>query len=212
MNYWKYHHPRHNVFTWLTALLAITGAVLLYFIHKDTLFWQLNQRHFYPGDPFFAYFTHVGDGLVMLALGVVLLGLGKRKLGVMLLLSFLLSGLTVQISKKYMPEPRPGRYFPEINAIHKVYDMPLTGNNSFPSGHTTTAFAMFSMLALTNQYRRWQLCFFVLALLVGYSRIYLGHHFFKDVYAGSLCGFISSLLILWLFRNKEFDEKPLISY
>ena len=114
MNYWKYHHPRYNVFVWLMALLAITGAVLLYYIHKDTLFWQLNQRHSYPGDLFFAYFTHVGDGLVMLALGVVLLGLGKRKLGVMLLLSFLLSGLFVQVSKKYMPEPRPGRYFSQI--------------------------------------------------------------------------------------------------
>ena len=202
MNYWKYHHPRHNVFTWLMILLTITGAVLLYSIHKDTLFWQLNQRHSYPGDLFFAYFTHVGDGLVMLALGVVFLGLGKRKLGVMLLLSFLLSGLIVQISKRYAAEPRPGRYFPQINAIHKVDDMPLTGNNSFPSGHTTTAFAMFSMLALTSRYKRLQMGYFLLALLVGYSRIYLGHHFFKDVYAGAIVGYLSSLMILWIFRNK----------
>jgi membrane-associated phospholipid phosphatase len=202
MNYWKYHHPRHNVFTWLMILLTITGAVLLYNIHKDTLFWQLNQRHSYPGDLFFAYFTHVGDGLVMLALGIVLLGLGKRKLGVMLFLSFILSGLIVQISKRSIPEPRPGRYFPQINAIHKVNDMPLTGNNSFPSGHTTTAFAMFSMLALTSRYRRLQMGYFLLALLVGYSRIYLGHHFFKDVYVGAIVGYLSSLMTLWIFRNK----------
>lgn len=148
----------------------------------------------------------------MLCLGVVLLGLGKRKLGIMIIVAFLLSGLIVQLCKRYIPEPRPGRYFSHIEAIHKVYDMPLTGNNSFPSGHTTTAFAMFSMLSLVNRYKRWQSCFFVLALLVGYSRIYLGHHFFKDVYVGALCGYISSVIVFWFFRNKEFNEKPLLKY
>lgn len=207
MNYWKYNHPAKNVFSWLLMMLVVAGAILLLNYSKDSLFWALNQQHTYPGDLFFSYFTHVGDGLMMIGLGVVLMGLGKRRLGLLLIISFLFSGLIVQICKKGKPEPRPGRYFTEVSRIHKVRDQPLTGNNSFPSGHTTTAFAMFAMLALFTGSHILQLCYFLMALLVAYSRIYLGQHFFKDVYAGAILGYLCTLLIVWIFRNKELGGR-----
>jgi membrane-associated phospholipid phosphatase len=202
MTSWKYNHPSRNVFLWAMLLFVVVGFAALSFISKENLFWTLNQQHSYPGDLFFRYFTHVGDGLFMLAVGVVLIGLGKRKLGIMMLIAFVASGLIIQSIKKFKPEPRPGRYFTQIDRIHKVEDQPLTGNNSFPSGHTTTAFAFFSMLAFSSRVYGMQLFYFILALLVGYSRIYLGHHFFKDVYVGSIIGFITSLIVVWSLRNK----------
>jgi membrane-associated phospholipid phosphatase len=180
----------------------VAGAVLLRLFSKDQLFWILNQQHSFAGDLFFRYFTHLGDGLFMLAVGIILLGLGKRKWGVLILIAFVVSGLLAQAVKKYKPEPRPGRYFTQIERIHKVQDQPLTGNNSFPSGHTTTAFALCALLALGTDYKWMQFMYFVAALLVGYSRMYLGQHFFKDVYAGAMLGFVTSLMIYWAFRNK----------
>lgn len=202
MTNWKYNHPARNMFSWAMAFFAMAGMMILALIDKDSLFWMLNQQHSYAGDLFFRYFTHVGDGLFMLAGGIILLGLGRRKLGVMILISFIVSGLIAQGVKKYKPEPRPGRYFTQIDRIHKVQDQPLTGNNSFPSGHTTTAFAFFSLLAFVTHIKGLQMFYFLCAMLVGYSRIYLGQHFFKDVYAGAIIGFFTSLLVLWSLRNK----------
>ncbi|MFN5334397.1 MAG: phosphatase PAP2 family protein [Bacteroidota bacterium] len=202
MTNWKYNHPARNMFSWAMAFFAMAGMMILALIDKDSLFWMLNQQHSYAGDLFFRYFTHVGDGLFMLAGGIILLGLGRRKLGVMILISFIVSGLIAQGVKKYKPEPRPGRYFTQIDRIHKVQDQPLTGNNSFPSGHTTTAFAFFSLLAFVTHKKGLQMFYFLCAMLVGYSRIYLGQHFFKDVYAGAIIGFFTSLLVLWSLRNK----------
>ena len=206
MNNWKYNHPFRNIFSWMMIFFLFSGGLILFLFNKEQLFWGLNQQHTFPGDVFFSYFTHVGDGMVILALGVLMLGLGKRKLGIMLLATFVLSGLLAQSIKRFKPEPRPGRYFTHIERIHKVSENPLTGNNSFPSGHTTTAFAMFSMLAFASRTYTLPLIYFLLALMVGYSRIYLGQHFFKDVLIGAFLGYLSSLFILWLFRKKDFGS------
>lgn len=209
MTNWKYNHPLRNVFSWGMAFFVGTGLFFLYFWNKDELFWLLNQQHFYPADLFFKYFTHVGDGLTMVIVGVLAIAFGKRKLGVLLILAFLLSGLLAQAVKRIQPEPRPGKYFSELrqdDRIHRVDGRLLRGNNSFPSGHTTTAFALFTLLALSTQNYRYQLFCFGAALLVGYSRIYLGQHFFKDVFTGAILGYASSILLVWLLRNKELDK------
>jgi membrane-associated phospholipid phosphatase len=190
-------------------VLLLTGTYFLFLWTKDELFWALNQQHSYPGDLFFKYFTHIGDGLTMVITGVLAVALGKRKLGVLLILSFLLSGLLAQVVKRVQPEPRPGKYFTELkqdDRIHRVDGRLLRGNNSFPSGHTTTAFAMFSLLAFASRNYPVQFLCFVAAIVVGYSRIYLGQHFYKDVFTGALLGYASSLLLTWFLRNKEFDR------
>lgn len=205
MNYWKYHSPFRNLFTIGFLLWIFGGGIGFFLVTKETLFFTFNQLHSYPGDFFFQYFTHVGDGLMMLALAIVLLGLGKRRLGILLLISFIFSGLLAQTIKRLKPEPRPGIHFAQIEQIHKVNDELLKANNSFPSGHTTTAFAMFSLLAFAVRNPSLQLLFLLLALGVGFSRIYLGQHFFKDVWVGSLLGYGTSLLIFWIFREQDFS-------
>jgi membrane-associated phospholipid phosphatase len=207
MTVWKYNHPFKNYFSFGMLLFFLAGLFIFYFLTKEDLFWLLNRQHSVAGDYFFKYGTYLGDGLVMILLGLILFAIGKRKTGLLLILSFLLSGLVVQIVKRTKPEPRPGRYFTEVHQaekVHKVDERLLKGNNSFPSGHTTTAFAMFSLLAFDNRRIHWQLLFFIVALSVGYSRIYLGHHFFKDVWFGALLGYATSYFLLWAFRKKEF--------
>jgi membrane-associated phospholipid phosphatase len=207
MTNWKYHPPFKNAFTIGMIVLAITGLILLFTGSKENLFWPLNGQHTVAGDLLFKYGTYLGDGLVMILIGLIFIVMNKKKTGVLLILSFLLSGLFVQIIKRTKPEPRPGRYFTALHKadrIHRVDGHLLMGNNSFPSGHTTTAFALFSLLSFDNRRVRWQILFFFLALAVGYSRIYLGQHFFKDVLIGALLGYATSLFLVWQFRNKEW--------
>jgi len=172
---------------------------------KERVFLKLNHQHSDLSDVVLDYFTYVGEGLFMALLGVILFLCKQRTLGVLLIVSFVLSGLLAQGLKRVKESPRPGLYFPQTELIHNVDGDLLKGNNSFPSGHTTTAFAMFSLLAFATRNKGLQLLYFVAACTVGYSRIYLGQHFTEDVLAGAALGFLTSYFLFWLFRNKDWD-------
>lgn len=209
---WKYNHPAQNLFSPALLIFAAAGFGVLCWFSKADIFWFLNHQHSVPGDMLLKYYTHVGDGLFMITLAVILFIAGKRKLGILLFLSFFLSGLFVQLVKRLEPEPRPGLYFSnekplqKTGTIHFIDGKLLMGRNSFPSGHTTTAFALFSLLAFATRNQFIQILFFLAALIVGYSRIYLGQHFFKDVLIGAVLGYGCSVFLFWLLRNKEFDR------
>lgn len=202
---WKYYNPLQNLFTYATVFLLITGCFLLYFLNRESVFLYLNNQHTYVGDVLFKYLTHAGDGLFMIAAAVFVFIIGKRKLALLLILSFLLTGLFVQVLKRVDEKPRPGLFFKDQLQVHKVDGEILKGKNSFPSGHTTTAFAMFSLFAFATRKKELQLLYFLSALFIGYSRIYLGQHFFEDVLAGAALGFFTSIVLMWLFRNKEWE-------
>ena len=57
---------------------------------------------------------------------------------------------------------------------------------SFPSGHTQASFAAAVSIFLYN--RKWGAAAIVLAVLIGFSRLYLGVHFPTDVLAGAILG------------------------
>ncbi|ARS36712.1 phosphatase PAP2 family protein [Pontibacter actiniarum] len=98
-------------------------------------------------------------------------------------------GLSVQFGKDFVSRARPADV-----AYYTV------AHFSFPSGHSTTAIAMFGLLAYLlylHYQERWQRRLVVwvaiiLILTIGFSRIYLGVHYLSDVLAGFLLG------ALWL--------------
>ncbi|MGI6294819.1 MAG: phosphatase PAP2 family protein [Armatimonadota bacterium] len=57
---------------------------------------------------------------------------------------------------------------------------------SFPSGHTSTAFAMATVLAEYKPQYKWPA--YTLASAIGFSRVEAGSHYWKDVAAGALLG------------------------
>ncbi len=71
---------------------------------------------------------------------------------------------------------------------------------SFPSGHATLAFAAAYTLAHYDKKRAPY--FYVLAVLVAFSRIYLGYHYVSDVLAGAVVGIGVSCLTLYLVDKK----------
>jgi membrane-associated phospholipid phosphatase len=79
---------------------------------------------------------------------------------------------------------------------------------SFPSGHTTSAFTAAVVLTYITPRKAWGLLFFVFAVLVGYSRMYLSEHFFEDVVGGSAIGVLLTVFWITWIDNKLFLQSP----
>ena len=79
---------------------------------------------------------------------------------------------------------------------------------SFPSGHTTTAFAMATMLLIltwNTKYRHLGWSSYVVAALIGFSRIYRGVHWPTDVIGGVFCGIGTSCLLYFVLPRFGLD-------
>ncbi len=160
----------------------------------------------------FQNITFCGDGLfIIIVFTIIMISFKKhRDLGVVLLISYLSSGLLSQVIKQFVTSPRPSVYF---ESLHYAYYLDTFSNcrigfRSFPSGHTASAFAMVTVLTSYFKKRHvWALCL-LFAVAIGYSRIYLAHHFLIDVLAGALIGvLLGTLSVLWFKKKKIQNQK-----
>jgi membrane-associated phospholipid phosphatase len=113
--------------------------------------------------------------------------------------SALCVGISIAIStglKDMVNRPRPYQSYPD-----KIHPYSYTDGKSFPSGHTTLAFATATSLAL--EYKKWYITVpaFAWAASVGYSRMTLGKHYPTDVAAGAVIGIGSGYLSHWLTKK-----------
>lgn len=144
-------------------------------------------------DMMFRFITYFGDVLLWIPMiGYVIWK--KRKLYLpMVTASFTLVILLVQICKMFIlpDEPRPMGYIDDGSFIHTVTGVEVKLVGSFPSSHTATAFTFFLMICLMYKKRWWLVAGFCMAMMVGYSRIYLAQHFPLDVAAGIIAATLS---------------------
>lgn len=98
--------------------------------------------------------------------------------------------------KNLVDRPRPNQTYPDM-----IYSNTSSDGKSFPSGHTTLAFATATTLSL--QYKKWYITVpaYAWAASVGYSRMRLGRHYPTDVAAGALIGIGSGYLSHWLTKK-----------
>lgn len=190
-------------------LLIVVGVLQLTRSQEQLMQW-VNVRNAPAADEVFPYVTYLGDG-VFFVLVCLLLAINNRRIGLMAFASFALSSLVSLFLKQivFSDSLRPLKTFEHSTyQYHIIKGLDIHSYNSFPSGHTTSAFALFGMLALLDERKGRGWFFLVIAALTGYSRVYLFQHFVEDAYVGSIIGTVSTVVVyLLMYRWVAQDQK-----
>lgn len=193
-------------------LVLVLGVLLLLSHDKIPLQLQTNALHLDAMDAAMPTITWLGDGFFALALGLVFVLFVHRKLGWWLLIANGLSAIIAQFAKRALfPDAmRPYYYLKNHPDFYTIPDFLYYEFHSFPSGHTTTAFALATVLSLHYAGKLWvQILCLVFACLVGFSRTYLSQHFLVDVLAGSLLGTLCGVALVAFWPSKwTIQDKP----
>jgi membrane-associated phospholipid phosphatase len=135
-------------------------------------------------------FTQIGNGIFIAVLAVILFFAGYHLLAYWLVLGALTLWLVVELAKALVRRRRP---FIRLTQARIVGRRAI--GRSFPSGHTSQAFFMATLLAGYFHAGAWAVCLlYTTALLVGVTRMYVGAHYPRDVLAGAILGSAWGLL------------------
>ncbi len=176
----------------------------------------VNEWYSPMADVFFKYVTHLGDG-AMFALVILILLFVKIRWAFYELFAALMTLIFVFITKQliFKGAPRPTNFFENSETLHLVEGVKMHTMNSFPSGHTITAFAIFIILAMVVKKQYLKIFFTAIAILAGFSRVYLSQHFLEDIFSGALIGVAIALLSctlvdkLGIFKTSWIDHNLL---
>lgn len=139
------------------------------------------------------YFLPAGLAAGTIGYGILSKDKPLREKGYELVLSMGISAIITQSLKYTIDRTRPADKYPNDVFV----DKPVHGK-SFPSGHTTIAFA--AATTVTLQYKKWYIAVpaYLWAGATGYSRMYAGEHYPSDVLAGAAVGIGSAYLAHWI--------------
>jgi membrane-associated phospholipid phosphatase len=208
----KWRSSTLNWWFWVPTLLYfIVGLILAIQIPHGDEILLINGLRKFPLNDLFKAITYLGEAYAIV--GIALLALTMRQyqvFGLIVSLGLLLIPVSY-FTKDFMAELRPLTLLQEQGRWEQVVTVPgvelASGKTSFPSGHTMTAFALYSVLALLLpfRYRKWAVFFALLAILVGLSRVFLVQHFLVDILAGAAIGLCLSNG-LWYVWGRFFSR------
>ena len=162
----------YNIGKWLNGMLHSTNG------------------RFTPILKFITSLGNVGIAFIITAL-VMLLFVRTRKVGMLLLVSMLLGIiLTNLILKNVISRPRP--YLNQLSDFYIWWNEAgalLETGYSFPSGHTACAFIC-AFMAYRQLDKKFSIPIVIFAILVAFSRLYVGVHYPSDILGGILLAYI----------------------
>ncbi len=195
-------------------LIYLVCLVICFYpvFYKDKIY-LINQYNLPKNNillPLFRFLTSLAEG-VFITFIIIYFSFKKIKYALALLFSVIVSGIFAQFFKKviFSDHFRPYYYLKNNNNLSWMDIHEKIEYFSFPSGHTTSAFALFFVLIFISS-KTWLKSFlFILMILVGISRVYLFQHFHRDIYAGSILGTLFAILSLPILKSKKnFMQKP----
>jgi membrane-associated phospholipid phosphatase len=195
---------------WLLFFTIATGSYL--FFSKSEIQVFFNIFHHHSLDIFFKHITHLGDGISVSIICIIILFISIQK-GLTAITACATSALITQILKRivFASIVRPFLYFDNPNDLLWVEGVKILKHYSFPSGHSAAAFAIFTTIIFFSN-KKWQvIVIFFLAFITAFSRVYLNVHFLIDIAVGSLIGVIAALIAQQIWQKEKFNKlnKPL---
>lgn len=190
-------------------LFWVFGLVIVIFTDQLKLHKQLNTFNSSFFDFVIPYATNIGDGLFAIFLVGVLYFVNK-KYSLLLLISFLISSGIAQFIKMfvYPNAMRPSFYFQNDDSFHFVSHVVMHTQNSFPSGHATTCFVIFTTFSLFwRDNKKLQALFVFSSIFFALTRVYLSQHFLEDVLVGSLIGTVTGAVVGLYIPRISFVKK-----
>jgi len=147
--------------------------------------------------PVMLFVTGIGNfGAVWLFMAMLLaFRRSSRGQGLLLLIAILFCGGIGECIKHAVMRPRPFLQIPDLILLG-----PVPHSFSFPSGHTICAFAL--AFIVWRLYRGWvRILVMALAVVMAFSRLYLGAHYPTDVLAGGVVAYLGSAFV-WRMGKK----------
>lgn len=146
-------------------------------------------------------FSWLGQPEVIVPVVIVVAGwlfYKKQSIRDLTLILIMAGNLLTLIIKDFVQRPRPSPDLVNVLA-HKT-------DFGFPSGHALAAVLTAGAIWIVFRHRRWgwlHPALIVYALAIGWSRLYLGVHWFSDVLAGYIIGLIWLMIILIILPRKQ---------
>lgn len=202
----KTFFKQNFIYVGLYLLLFMTLGYILLVNDKFNIHRYIN--HYVTNDwvgTSFSYLTHIGDGVFAIILVLVLLLFSIRN-AVYVLISYVSASLLTTVLKNlvYADYYRPYfmfKYYAK-DQLNLVSDVEILSKYSFPSGHSTSAFAVFFCLLFMTKNHFLKLFYFGLACMAAFSRTYLSQHWLVDIYVGSIIGVSFSILMYFQFFSQ----------
>jgi membrane-associated phospholipid phosphatase len=192
--------------------LSLLGALLLIglsaYFGRIAVFLFLNTDGGAFMDQFFKWATWGAEGWVWIPYFAIVFGWFKKDFK-LIILNFLLSTLLTQIPKRFIWDTisRPIASGIPLDEIHTVPGVVMHSWNSFPSGHTATAFTLF-LLTIYLFPTKWVFAIgAIFAMICAYSRVYLGQHFPMDLGGGILVAVMSVQLSIMIHQKISNSKK-----
>ena len=189
-------------FICLILFLALAEDVFNHDImNSDTIGYNLISQYLIKDSMtvIMQFITWFGGAICICSLTIVLfILLRNKKIGILIFTNLVIVTILNQLFKLILARPRPSEY----RIINET-------GYSFPSGHSMVSMAFYGFLIyliykyVGNKYLKWtsMILLFLLIILIGISRIYLGVHYTSDVIAGFLVAI--SYLILYINMSKR---------
>lgn len=199
---------QNRIFLTLYFLFLIAGGFIFLRLETGNEILYFNKLHTPFFDHFFTWVTRLAEAPVLLFILLMALRFGYGKgliAGINALLVFAITQFFKQVI--FSSYVRPSTFFQGKEQLNFVQGVEIYRYNSLPSGHTATAFGLFFMFSILVSDKRWSYLFFLLALLVGVSRVYLLEHFFRDVYFGSMIGVFTTAAFYLSFSRSSFYSR-----